>query len=315
MHPVMESLLEEAARDPYPREHTSPYWRSEGEALSIRRNGEEIQLRGFGVGTAGPQGIAWGVLHALERASYRGTTARLRSYERTWTALRTLAQELSLPIAYDTWKSAVILAILADHWENQRLSPHTFAMIGDGCGILGALIRRVRPGGRMFCIDLPKALVFQSHLHGRADPKAALSRALEPGRGRADVVFALPQEIDSIAETIDCAINIASMQEMNDRSIRSYFQFLRKRSGPASHFYCVNRREKELPGGEISRLEDYPWTSNDRIFFSEPCPYYTHYFSRRLRPLGPRWLGVRIPFVNTFDGPMWHRLVQWGPIP
>ena len=313
MHPVTESLLEEVTRNPYPKEHTSLYWQSEGERLSIQRQGGDLSWKGFGIGTSERQGIAWGIFHALERASYRGVTARLRSYRRTWAALQKLSRGLSIRVSYDIWKSAVIAAVLVDHWERHRLSPQAFAMIGDGSGVLGALIRRIRPGTRMFCIDLPKALTFQSYFHSRAQPPARLSRISEAEGGEADVVFVLPQEIDSISDPIDCAVNIASMQEMNASSIWSYFQFLRKRSRPGSHFYCVNRKEKELPGGERSRLDDYPWEPTDRIFLDGPCPYYTHTLSRCMRSSGPRWMGIRIPFLNTFDGPMWHRLVHLEP--
>ncbi len=314
MNLVVESLLEEAARNPYPQEHTSPYWRAEGENLTIRREGEEISFRGFGIDASLRPGIAWKAFHALERASYRRTTARLRSYNKTWAALRKLAREMSLPISYDIWKTAAITAVLADHWENRRLSPRTFVIIGDGCGILGALVRRIRPGARLFCIDLPKALVFQSSLHSRADTTARLSRVSGPERSAAEVTFVLPQEMESIPDAIDCAINIASMQEMNASSIRSYFHFLRKRSGPDSHFYCVNRKEKELPGGEVARMEDYPWDPGDKIFLDGPCPYYTHTLSRCMRPAGPRLLGIRIPFISAFDGPMLHRLAHLEPL-
>lgn len=315
MNPVTESLLEEVRLNPYPREHTSLYWQSEGENLSIRRREEDLLFKGFGIAPSGREGVAWKTLHALERASYGGVTSRLRSYEKTWAALRQLARDLSIRISYDIWKSAVILAVLEDHWEEHRLSPRTFAMIGDGSGILGALVRRVRPGARMFCIDLPKGLTFQSYFHSRADERVRLSRALDPGREKADVLFALSQEAESVSEPIDCAVNIASMQEMNASSIRSYFQFLRKRSGPDSRFYCVNREEKKLPGGETARINGYPWDTRDRVFLNGPCPYYTHYFSRRMRPPGLRRLGVRVPFINAFDGPMLHRLVHLEPLP
>ena len=314
MHPVTEALLEQVRRDPYPKEHTSLYWQSEGEKLLIRRQGEDLLFQGFGIGAAGREGTAWNTFHALERASYRRVSSRLRSYGKIWMALRRLARDLSIRISYDIWKSAVILAVLEDHWEEHRLSPRTFAMIGDGSGVLGALIRRHRPGIRMFCIDLPKALAFQSYFHGRADTRARLCRVSEADSEKADVLFVLPQETESVSDPIDCAVNIASMQEMDASSIRAYLAFLRKRSMAGSHFYCVNRKEKKLPGGEIARLDGYPWDPRDKIFLEGPCPYYTHYFSRCMKPAGPRWLGVRVPFINAFDGPMWHRLAHLEPL-
>lgn len=104
--------------------------------------------------------------------------------------------------------------------------------------------------------------------------------------------------MERIAEEIDCAISIASMQEMNEVSIAAYFTFLRWRSKPSSRFYCVNRLQKELPGGEVTSFYAYPWREDDEVFMDGPCPYYTHFFAPYTIPNGPRLFGVRVPFIN-----------------
>ena len=106
----------------------------------------------------------------------------------------------------------------------------------------------------------------------------------------------------------------ASMQEMNEFSIASYFSFLRRRSSPSSRFYCANRLWKQLPGGEIASFNDYPWQEDDEIFFDGPCPYYTHFFARYTLANGPRVLG-RVPFINYCDGIHMHRLVRLVALP
>ena len=206
-----------------------------------------------------------------------------------------------------------MVAVLAGHWERHQLAPRTFAMIGDGNGFLGALIRRVVPEARMYCIDLPKALVFQAAIHQRADARASMGRVAGPGASEASITFVLPQEIDQVPDMIDCAVNVASLQEMNRRSIEGYFTWLRRRSRPQSRFYCVNREEKSLPGGEVARFAEYPWRSDDEVWLDGPCLYYTHYLSRRSSPEGPRLLGRRVPFINYFEGSMRHRLVHLAP--
>ena len=113
---------------------------------------------------------------------------------------------------------------------------------------------------------------------------------------------------------VDCAINIASMQEMNEFSIASYFMFLRRSTTPSSRFYCVNRLRKDLPGGEVTSFKDYPWQEDDEVFIDGPCPYYAHFFGHPMLPKGPRVLGVRVPFVNYFDGIMMHRLARLAPL-
>lgn len=313
MPSVIESLLEVVDHDPYPVGHTSLYWRLEGEQITVARRGQDVLLRGFGRGTGGRQNTAWRAAHALERFSYRQVTASLRAYPRLWTLTRQLARDLLLGVTFDVWKCAVILAVLADHWEAYQLSPRTFAMIGDGNGFLGTLIRRAVPQARVYCIDLPKALVFQAFTHKAADGQASMARLGQSAEVGADVVFVLPQEIERVVEAIDCAVNIASMQEMSCGSIAGYFTWLRRRSQGHSRFYCVNREEKALPGGEVARFADYSWRPNDEVFLDGACPYYTHYLSRSMRPHGPALLGLRMPFINYFDGPMKHRLVRLAP--
>ncbi len=313
MTSVIESLLETVDRDPYPADHARLYWRLESEQLTVARRGQDVFLRGFGIGTGGRQDMAWRAAHALERLSYRQVTASLRAYPRLWTLTRQLARDLSVGVTFDVWECAGILGVLVDHWEDHRLSPRTFAMIGDGNGFFGALIRRAVPQARLYHIDLPKALVFQASMHAAADAQASMARLGDPAEAKANVVFVLPQEVERVVEPVDCAVNIASMQEMRGGSIAGYFAWLRRQSHPQSRFYCVNREEKTLPGGETARFAEYPWRPDDEVFLDGSCPYYTHYVSRCMRPRGPALLGLRVPFINYFDGPMQHRLVRLAP--
>ena len=247
----------------------------------------------------------------IENKTYRKVTMKIKSFHPIHAAAKELMQELAFSPTFDTWKCAVILATLQDHWDTNRLSPKVFACIGDGHGFLSALIHRIIPDSRIYCIDLPKTLIFQVVTHQRADPVAKFS--LLPAMAPSAVSFVLPQHVENIPDNIDCCINVASMQEMNPFSIESYFKFLRKRSTPSSRFYCVNREKKVLPDGEVCEFSNYPWHKKDRIFIDGPCEYYKHFISRITQPYGPRLLGVRIPFVNYFDGIHLHRLVNLHP--
>jgi hypothetical protein len=123
-----------------------------------------------------------------------------------------------------------------------------------------------------------------------------------------------PKYIELVPDEIDCAISFVSMQEMNPFSIASYFAFLRRRSTPRSRFYCVSRLQKELPGGEISSFFDYPWRAEDEVFIDGPCPYLTYFFDQCTYASGPRLLGMRVPFINCWDGASWHRLARLAPL-
>lgn len=313
MNPVIEELLQIVEKDPLPAADTSSHWQLYGRDTTVERRGDELVLIGSGFGSIRVGGRVGRAARLFERLTYWPVITRLRSHRSVWKTTRRLADDLSVDLTFDVWRQSVVLGVLADHWTAYDLSPRTFALIGDGHGFLGALIRRQFPQSRVYCIDLPKMLVFQARTHELAERSASMSMMSTNSVRPTAITFVLPKDVEVISDQIDCAVSMASMQEMNDHSIASYFKFLRQRSTPSSRFYCVNRLRKELPGGEVTNFEDYPWQEDDEVFIDGPCPYYTHYVSRT-EPKGPRVLGVRVPFVNHFDGTIMHRLVHLAAV-
>lgn len=313
MDRVIEILLERVAAEPLPVEHTSSHWLRYGQETVVERRGNELLLRASGFEIVTARSLPDRALSSLERLSYRSVTMRLRSYPAVWRVATTLVRDLSATPNFNVFKSACVLSILVDHFTAHRLDPQVFALIGDGYGFLGALLRRYVPASRLYCIDLPKQLVFQARTHRTAHPHATMAVLSGDVQEPAQTTFVAPGEIGQIDEMIDCAINVASMQEMAASSISAYFDFLRRRSAPRSRFYCVNRQVKELVGGEVAQFYDYPWRDEDEVYIDGPCPYYTHFFARDTRHSGPRVLGVRVPFVNAFDGVVLHRLAHLAP--
>ncbi len=296
-----------------PAADTSSHWQLYGGETTVESRGDELVLSGSGFGSMKVGGRLGRAARLVERLTYWPVTARLRCHPLVWRTAKQVAHDLSADLTYDVWRQSVALATLADHWAAYGLSPRTFAIIGDGHGFLGALIRRYVPQSRVYCIDLPKMLVFQARTHELADSGGSISIISSNSTSHHDVTLVLPKDVAVISEPIDCAINIASMQEMTQRSITGYFDFLRERSTPTSRFYCVNRLRKELPEGEVASFEDYPWQKNDDVFIDGPCPYYTHVVGRT-GVKGPEVLGVRVPFINHFDGTILHRLVHLAAV-
>lgn len=317
MHPVIDALLQLAERHPLPDGQASSYWQRYGKDIVVQRTTNGLAVQAPCLETVKPVGVVSRLLCGIERWSYRSVTAQLDSYPAIWRLAQQLTYQLSggPHFTFQVFKSACALSVLVDHGKQWGLAPKTCVVIGDGCGFFGALLRRYWVGARVYCVDLPKALVLQAWVHSCAD-RAATMAWLRPeiGRPPAAINFVLPQNLEEIQEhEIDWAINIASMQEMTPESIARYFTFLRKRSHPASRFYCVNRLEKQLPGGEVIAFHDYPWQVDDAIFLDGPCPYYTYFLSPHTAPTGPRVAGVRVPFFNCFDGVHMHRLVRLAP--
>ena len=226
MNAVIEELLQIVEKDPLPAADTSSYWQLYGGNMTVERRGDELVLIGSGFGSMDVGGRLGRAASVVERLTYWRVTARLRSHASVWRTARRLARDLSVDLTFDVWRQSVALALLADHWTAYDLSPRTFAVIGDGHGFLGALVRRHLPQSRVYCIDLPKILVFQARTHELADRSATISIMSSKSVRPTAITFVLPKDVEVISDQIDCALNMASMQEMNHLSIASYFQFL-----------------------------------------------------------------------------------------
>ena len=306
---VIETLLSLAEADPLPPADTSSHWRRFGAETVARRDGGRLILRASGFETVGKQGSRGRVLTAIERWSYRRVTCSLRSYRSVSQTAAGVCRDLGVSSNFNVFKSVCALSVLVDHWDEHGLRPRTAALIGDGFGFFGTLLRRVIPDIRLYCIDLPRQLVFQARMHELADPDATRTVLAAERTAAADLTYLLPSHSELVEDEIDCAVSVASMQEMTRASIAGYFRFLRRRTTGNSRFYCVNRLHKELPGGETTDFYQYPWSPEDEVFVDGPCPYYSHYLSPYSTPSGPRIGGLRVPFVNYFDGIHQHRLV------
>ena len=314
MDAVFDELLKQVEADPLPAGHTSVYWQQYGRGTVVERRGEALVLKPYGFESPARPSARVRAAHWVERLLYRPVTARYHSFSSIWCIAERLARDLSSDPKFHVFKAACALSVLSDYGARAAWRPTTLAVIGDGFGFLGALSRRVWPGIRLYCVDLPKTLVFQARTHQTADPHARLAvRSGGESAAGADIVFITPPNVELVDEMIDCAISVASMQEMTTASIAGYFTFLRRRSTPRSRFYCVNRLDKELPGEERTRFYDYPWQADDEIFLDEPCPYYQHFIAPYTLCRGPRILGIRVPYLNYFDGVHLHRLVRLTP--
>ena len=163
-------------------------------------------------------------------------------------------------------------------------------------------------------------MLFQAYCCEKAYPHSShrlvsesLGTTNQPG---SDFLYCPAEFLEELDKySFDVAINIASMQEMNQSSINTYFDFLRRHMPPENLFYCCNRKEKDMSGGEVSKFFEYPWRSKDIHLIDEFCPWHNYFFSLGKTKNGLRFLGMRIPFVNYFDGPHIHRLTIFQTIP
>lgn len=296
-----DSIIQALLSEPTPQEELSSLWQryERDTAISYAQGHFSYLPSGF---DAVPQ-LRWKgrILHRLERLTFLTATRRMPLYRKTWPLAKQLTRTLTGGPHYNVtvFRSACALAVLAGYWNRIKTYPRRFALIGDGSGFLGALIRRYLPDPTLYLIDLPKLLAIQAWTHRRAD--ASVSLSFDPTWPHVGVVLVLPQDILNIPHSIDCAINILGFQEMPRRSLERYFGFLRARSRPASHLYCVNEEHRQMPNRDGVPFSEYPWKLRDTIYLDEPCPYFTHYLSRRF------------PLLHHFDTPVRHRITSLAP--
>lgn len=223
-----------------------------------------------------------------------------------------LVHQMGLHFSQDAFRQTCTDWFLAGRLKNgaARERPGTILVIGDGHGILSALLHIRFPAARIFLVDLGATLLFQAVYLAKAFPSAPHALTDEDVAPACGATFSYcpADRIESLPNgDIDLAINVASMQEMTPTVVADYFKLLRKRR--TRIFYCCNRLEKRLSGGELLRFMDYPWSPADVHLVDEACPWHQWFFGPSRAPR-VRVGGVPIPLVHRYDGVHWHRLTR-----
>lgn len=202
-------------------------------------------------------------------------------------------------MSYDMARMVLTSDLLDRHLGS--LNGKRVAIIGDGYGSLGSLLKRLYPNCQILYINLGRTLAFDAYYSGLAAPtcKHKLLTAADPNISE-DFNYLPAEQTSSVAIRADIFINIASMQEMVPSAINDYFRLIRSQACEIA-FYCCNRIEKTLPDGTITRFHEYDWQPSDEIIVDGLCPWHQR------APLN------RPPFARAFDGPIHHRLVKIRP--
>ncbi len=226
-----------------------------------------------------------------------------------------LCRRMGLSFTQDALRQVCSMALIERYLSStQREKQLRVLMIGDGYGFLASLVKERFPNSTIVLVDLGKILLFQAFYCQRAHPDKVHESVLSEGTidpTQCDFVYCPAEFLDRVLQvTYDLSVNIASMQEMTADSVAGYFHFLRRHMELGGLFYCCNRERKVLVGGEVQEFSRYPWQADDVHLLDERCPWHQYYFSFSTYSNGPRFLGIRIPFVNYFDGPIRHRLTR-----
>lgn len=291
---------------------TSSHWKHYGDTFKVEvdAQGDIRSLQGSGFGSVKLRTPLHWLLDRLCVASHLTYLEEADRPHRLWADVRRVCKRMGLDATMDSFRYACTAALL------RRYAPEVFQttslrilMIGDGYGILASLLKNVFVNAKMVMVDLGRTLLFQAFYCQKAHPNLNHAMAGERSADNADFLYCPAERLAELDDlSFDAAVNIASMQEMNPEMVASYFDFMRKRMNKPNLFYCCNREAKTLPGGEVLEFRNYPWRQDDVHRVDGPCPWHQYFFAPRTTARGPRLLGVRLPFVNFYDGLTLHRL-------
>jgi len=223
-----------------------------------------------------------------------------------------LSRRMGFKFSYDFFRQVCALNLIMKHVD--KSGKLRILNIGDGYGFLSVLIKEIFPGSSICLVDIGRTLLFQAYYCGISHPgcrhSLVIDETFRPSNlNDSDFIYCPAEELHKIEGLkFNLAINIASMQEMTSETVKVYFDFLRRNMSSGNLFYCCNREDKVMAGGEVSRFFLYPWDKQDRILIDEQCAWYKYFVSCRTIGRGPRILNFRVPFVNYFDGIHWQRL-------
>ena len=157
-----------------------------------------------------PRRFSHDVLFIPLRRSYRHVYAQLPTFPWVWETMRNLLHRWKASPTYYPLRMAMLLATLE---QQVPLSDHQRVLIiGDGQGILGALLKAYAPHVALTCVDLPPMLEVQEQLHRRAGIEATYYPA---------------QDIDALSPH-SLAVSSACFPELTPDSRTAYFALLRR---------------------------------------------------------------------------------------
>ena len=193
---------------------------------------------------------------------------------------------------YHAWKIKNIL----EKRKNEKL---IFLEIGAGVGLLSVKLKKIFPNAKIISIDLPEVNCLQHYYHSKALSKSKIfDYQIFKKKGINDFYknnydFALLPAwvIGHIKnETVDMAINIHSMMEMNLETVNDYMNHINRTVKIDCFFYCINRYMKDNSNQPI-KIKDYKF--DDRWYLTISETSWQQYWIHEL-------LAVRTGLPNVF---------------
>lgn len=198
---------------------------------------------------------------------------------------RLIARRQSRQFTEDMARQVLTVALAGSYLDLADRTA-TSCVIGDGYGVLSALLLLAHRGRKVIMVNLRKPLAADVAFLERAVPEASISLVRSDGEMLAalasDSIDVIAVQADDAAvlavAPIGAVFNLVSMQEMTPEVISAYFRYLRAGPGQTA-FYCCNRIHKVLPDGTVTEFDRYPWRDRDEILMDGICPWLSVFYS------------------------------------
>ena len=245
--------------------------------------------------------------HALFQRLLFSEVGKYRSYE-SYRVAEQVAKKQNRNIDFDLLRHVFTFNLLINQ-ISYISNPHNVCVIGDGMSNFLSIAIGINFGSKLISINLPEVLMNDLILLMRlgivssevkiAQNKGELSTYLNDTETR--IILIVAADSTAVADSgVDLFVNIASFQEMTLPTIKIYFDLIKSNS---AMFYCCNREEKILYGGETIIFDQYPWGKSD-VVFDEECPWSQFFYK----------IGKDGKIKRKYDGRVRHKLVSYQEV-
>lgn len=218
--------------------------------------------------------------------------------------LHSLKSYKKYKLSFDTYGRQIdvntVRHIFTFNMLSKYIKPNKVCIIGDGKinGLTG--VNKIFPYSKIYSVNLSETLINDYLILLKSDLDLKSSVSVINSDDEIDTKTKLtlvPSQNKKFLnnKNIELFINIVSLQEMTMKEVSNYFDIIRNNN---AMFYCCNREEKILPGGEILKFDDYPW-GECKFIFREYCNWHKRFYC------------FYYPFVKKYDGKILHSLVKY----
>lgn len=276
----------------------SAYWEHELGNFSVAADGTVVGKTALG-NVSRKLSLPRNVLHYLLQRPLCRFASAYRDFADCEHLGRLVAARQGRQFNYDMLRQVFALALIRHHLTLGAPGDCNL-VIGDGYGVMAALLMLHAPHRRTIVVNLTKPLLLDLTHVRQAVPGTRLALVTNADDMRAalsdDTIRLVGVRADDAATLheapIGLAVNIASMQEMDPPVVDRYFRVLRRNKARQTAFYCCNKLVK------VSKFHDYPWRAEDRILHDSLCHWAQWYYDAT----PPFW------HRRSAQWPIWHRL-------